>query len=155
MTTAYFAYGANIDVPAMQRRCPTAVCTGAALLHDHRATAMREGWLTIAHEPGWSTPGLLWSLQPSDIDALDIYEDIKKGLYVKQRRVVVCPGDDTPLDVMVYLGGNSGPGILHEEYAGRVATAIREHLCVLGAICERTASLIESLSSAQIVEDGS
>ena len=147
MSTAYFAYGANIDVPAMQRRCPTAVCTGTALLHDHRPTAMREGWLTIEHEAGWSTPGLLWTLQPSDIDALDIYEDIEIGLYVKERRLVTCSADDTPLDVMVYLGSNSGPGTLHEEYAGRVATAIRKHLPELGAICEKTAALIESLSS--------
>ena len=147
MTTAYFAYGANIDVHAMQRRCPTAVCTGTALLHDHRPTAMREGWLTIAHEAGWSTPGLLWTLQPSDIDALDIYEDIEIGLYVKERRLVTCSADDTPLDAMVYLGSNSGPGTLHEEYAGRVATAIRKHLPELGAICEKTAALIESLSS--------
>ena len=147
MTTAYFAYGANIDVHAMQRRCPTAVCTGTALLHDHRPTAMREGWLTITHEAGWSTPGLLWSLQPSDIDALDIYEDIEKGLYVKERRLVVRSADDTPLDVMLYLGSNSGPGTLHEEYAGRVATSIRRHLPELGEICEKTAALIESLSS--------
>ena len=116
---------------------------------------MREGWLTIAHESGWITPGLLWSLQPSDIDALDIYEDIEKGLYVKERRLVTCSADDTPLDAMVYLGSNSGPGTLHEEYAGRVATAIRRNLSVMGAICERTAALIESLSSASIVKDGS
>ena len=155
MTTAYFAYGANIDVSAMQRRCPTAVCTGTALLHDHRPTAMREGWLTIAHEAGWSTPGLLWTLQPSDIDALDIYEDIEIGLYVKERRLVTCSADDTPLDVMVYLGSNSGPGTLHEEYAGRVATSIRRHLPELGAICEKTAALIESLSSGPNVRERS
>ena len=155
MTTAYFAYGANIDVHAMQRRCPTAVCTGTALLHDHRPTAMREGWLTIAHEAGWSTPGLLWTLQPSDIDALDIYEDIEIGLYVKERRLVTCSADDTPLDVMVYLGSNSGPGTLHEEYAGRVATSIRRHLPELGAICEKTAALIESLSSGPNVRERS
>ena len=153
MTTAYFAYGANIDVPAMHRRCPTAICTGAALLHEHRPTAMREGWLTVAHEAGWSTPGLLWTLQASDIDALDTYEDIEKGLYVKERRLVSRSGDEAPLDVMVYLGSNSGPGMLHEEYAGRVATAIRKELSMLGAICERAAALIESLASVPKAED--
>ncbi len=155
MTTAYFAYGANIDVLAMRRRCPTAVCTGTALLHEHRPTSMREGWLTVTHEAGCRTPGLLWTLQSSDIDALDIYEDVEKGLYAKERRLVVCSGDDTPLEVMVYVGSNSGPGILHEEYAGRVATAIRGRLSMMGEICERTADLIESLASAPNVEDGS
>ena len=84
MTVDYFAYGANIDVPAMHRRCPTAICRGTALLHEHRPAAMREGWLTISHEPGSVIPGLHWTLEESDITALDRYEDVHTGLYVKE-----------------------------------------------------------------------
>ena len=149
MRTSYFAYGANIDVPAMRQRCPTAVCTGTAILQDHRPAAMHEGWLTIAHEPGWQTPGLLWTLEPSDLEALDSYEDVEAGLYVKERRTVLRSCDETELDVMVYLGTNSGPGILHEEYAGRVASAIRRELSMLEGLCHRTADLIEALSTAR------
>ena len=148
MRTEYFAYGANIDAPAMRERCPTAVCTGLALLDDHRPRAMHEGWLTVERKTGWTTPGLLWTLETSDVEALDIYEDVEAGLYVKERRSVRRFGDDGSLEVMVYLGRNSGPGVLHEEYAGRVARAIRRELSTMGGIAERTAELIESLSSS-------
>ena len=149
MKVGYFAYGANIDVPAMRRRCPSAVCEGTALLHDHRPTAMREGWLTVSHAPGDVTPGLLWSLEPSDILALDVYEDFEQGLYVKARRSVVRSSDDRTLDVMVYLGSNAGPGVLHREYASRVATAIRRELPSMGTVAEETADLIERLSRSE------
>ena len=144
MKTACFAYGANIDAPAMRQRCPTAVCHGLAILHDHRPCAMQEGWLTIVKEPGWKTPGLLWTLETSDVQALDIYEDVDTGLYVKEARTVRRFDDGASLDVMVYVGCNSGPGELHQEYAGRVARAIRRELPMMGEISERSAELIES-----------
>jgi hypothetical protein len=149
MRTDYFAYGANIDVPAMRRRCPTAICQGTALLHEHKPAAMREGWLTVSTEPGWVTPGLLWSLESADIDALDEYEGVETGLYVKKRRTVLRSSDSNPVEVMVYLGRNSGPGTLHEEYAYRVAAAIRRELSMMKKISDRTAELIESLSKQE------
>ncbi|HAW95770.1 MAG: gamma-glutamylcyclotransferase [Phycisphaerae bacterium] len=147
MRTACFAYGANIDAPAMRQRCPTAVCTGPAILHDHRPCAMQEGWLTIVKQTGWQTPGLLWTLEASDVRALDVYEDVDTGLYVKETRVVRRFGEGTSLEAMVYLGRNSGPGTLHEEYAGRVARAMRRELSMMGETSERSARLIESLAA--------
>ena len=107
---------------------------------------MQEGWLTIVKEPGWKTPGLLWTLETSDVQALDIYEDVDAGLYVKETRTVHRFDDGTSLEVMVYVGRNSGPGGLHQEYAGRVARAIRRELRMMGEISERSAELIESLA---------
>jgi hypothetical protein len=95
------------------------------------------------------TPGLLWSLDSADIDALDEYEGVETGLYVKKRRTVLRSSDSNPVEVMVYLGRNSGPGTLHEEYAYRVAAAIRRELSMMKKISDRTAELIESLSKQE------
>ena len=153
MSIDYFAYGANIDVPAMRRRCPSAVCLGTALLHDHKPASMPEGWLTVSPDTGWVTPGLLWSLEASDIEALDEYEDVATGLYRKERRTVVRSSDGRPLEAMVYLGISGDRGTLHSEYAHRVGAAVRRELSSLGEVSARTADLIEALSRPEHAGD--
>ena len=129
MTITYFAYGANLDVPAMQRRCPGAVPLQTAFLSGHRLVAMREGWLSIMPDRDNGVAGLLWSLEKVHLEALDAYEEVADGLYVHETRQVEAK-DGTTTDALVYIGTNEGPGILNAEYAGRVARAA---LAVLGA----------------------
>ena len=75
MSVTYFAYGANLDLPAMQTRCPGARPLQTALLADHRLVAMREGWLSITPAPGAGVAGLLWQLEAVHLKALDAYEE--------------------------------------------------------------------------------
>jgi hypothetical protein len=42
----YFAYGSNMNVEAMARRCPRSKALGLGRLERHRLPVMREGWLT-------------------------------------------------------------------------------------------------------------
>ena len=42
----YFAYGSNMNVDAMARRCPRSKALGLARLERRRLAVMREGWLT-------------------------------------------------------------------------------------------------------------
>ena len=67
----YFAYGSNMDVNAMGRRCPRSKALGLARLERHRLAVMREGWLTAARNPSSAVHGVLWDLALSDIAALD------------------------------------------------------------------------------------
>ncbi len=46
----YFAYGANMDVEDMARRCPRSRPLGVARLMRHRLAIMREGWLTATRD---------------------------------------------------------------------------------------------------------
>ena len=52
----YFAYGANMDVAAMARRCPRSKPLGLARLMRHRLAVMREGWLTASRDPRAERP---------------------------------------------------------------------------------------------------
>ena len=79
----YFAYGSNMDVAAMARRCPRSKALGLARLERHRLAVMREGWLTAVRDPSSAVHGVLWDLALSDIAALDRYEGLSQGLYVK------------------------------------------------------------------------
>ena len=86
----YFAYGSNMDVDAMARRCPRSKALGLARLERHRLAVMREGWLTAVRDPASAVHGVLWELALSDIAALDRYEGLSQGLYVKLTQPVIA-----------------------------------------------------------------
>ena len=84
----YFAYGANMSVEAMRERCPGGRPLGVAQLMRHRLAVMREGWLTAVRDSNGCVHGVLWELALSDIGALDRYEGVGEGSYVKRTQPV-------------------------------------------------------------------
>jgi hypothetical protein len=119
----YFAYGSNMDVNAMGRRCPRSKALGLARLERHRLAVMREGWLTAVRNPSSAVHGVLWDLALSDIPALDRHESLSKGLYVKLTQSVIA--ERGPKRAIVYIGANSGPGVPRPTYIAEVLAAAR------------------------------
>jgi hypothetical protein len=119
----YFAYGSNMDVTAMGRRCPRSKALGLARLERHRLAVMREGWLTAIRNPSSAVHGVLWDLALSDIPALDRHESLSQGLYVKLTQAVIA--ERGPKRAIVYFGANSGPGVLRPAYIAEVLAAAR------------------------------
>lgn len=71
------AYGSNLNLEQMHKRCPSAKIYGKGILEDYRLLFKgRKGnaYLTIEPYVGCFVPVLLWSLEPSDEEALDHYE---------------------------------------------------------------------------------
>ena len=90
----YLAYGSNLNLEQMKRRCPTAEVVGTAELKDwwlwfrggeHNAVA------TIEHKKGFNVPVLIWRLQLQDEMALDRYEGFP-FLYHKETLWVTVNG---------------------------------------------------------------
>jgi hypothetical protein len=119
----YFAYGANMDASAMGRRCPRSKPLGLARLARHRLAVMREGWLTVVRDPRAAVHGVLWDLALADVAALDRYEGLAGGLYVKLTQPVVT--DRGPRQAIIYFGGNAGPGAARPDYIADVIAAAR------------------------------
>jgi gamma-glutamylcyclotransferase (GGCT)/AIG2-like uncharacterized protein YtfP len=119
----YFAYGSNMDAGAMARRCPRSKALGLARLERHRLALMREGWLTAVRAPTSAVHGVLWDLALSDIPALDRYEGVAQGLYVKLTQAVIA--ERGPKQAIVYFGVNSGPGVPRAAYIAEVLAAAR------------------------------
>lgn len=99
----YAAYGSNLHLEQMARRCPTAqlaaagVITGQELLfrgRRHSAVA------TIEPLDGGEVPVLLWRLQPQDVQALDHYEGFPH-FYRKEKVEVHL--DEGKRSVMAYI----------------------------------------------------
>jgi hypothetical protein len=118
-----FAYGANMDVAAMALRCPRSKPLGPARLMRHRLVAMREGWLNVARDAHSTVHGVLWDIALADVAALDRYEGVREGLYVKSLQAVVT--EAVAKRALVYFGANAGPGILRADYLEAVIAAAR------------------------------
>lgn len=98
----YFAYGANMDVSAMGARAPGAKPLGLARLVRHRFVITEHGYASIARDPRATVHGLLWELSLADIRALDRFEEIDRGLYVKIEQPVITANG--PRRALVYAG---------------------------------------------------
>jgi hypothetical protein len=119
----YFAYGANMDVGAMARRCPRSKALGPGRLVRHCLAVMREGWLTVARDPRSAVHGVLWDLTLAEVAALDRYEGMAQGLYVKLTQPIVA--ERGARQAIVYVGANAGPGAARPDYIAAVIAAAR------------------------------
>jgi len=128
----YFAYGSNMDRSAMAMRCPRASALGPARLMRHRLDLTREGWLTVIRDPQKAVHGILWDLSLSDMPALDRYEGVAAGLYIKAIQPIIAAG--RARRALVYIGAHSGPGIAPTEYIEGVIAAARQSGLPVAAI---------------------
>lgn len=117
----YFAYGANMDAAAMAMRCPLSRLVGRARLHRHRFIVMKEGYASVVRDPRATVWGVVWDLSLSDIPALDRYEGVAGGLYVKAHQPVVT--EKGIKRALIYLGCSSAAGVPKPGYMEAVLAA--------------------------------
>ncbi len=120
----YFAYGANMDRAAMARRCPQSRPLGAARLPRHRFMVTADGFASVIRDPRRTVHGVLWDLALSDLPALDRYEEVHRGLYVKITQPVIGP--EGPRRALVYLARSGEPGAPRPGYLEGVLQAAAE-----------------------------
>ncbi|MFZ0832609.1 MAG: poly-gamma-glutamate hydrolase family protein [Mycobacterium sp.] len=79
---AYFAYGSNLCVAQMARRCPDATNPRPATLADHDWLINERGVATVEPFAGTQVHGVVWELSDRDLATLDSAE----GVPVRYRR---------------------------------------------------------------------
>lgn len=103
----YFAYGSNMDPVQMRERAPGARAVGAARLGGWRLTFTRDSpaWGGgVGHiEPADADEvwGVLWDATEADMMALDEYEGVAGGAYVRDTVTVTHDGEE--IEAIVYL----------------------------------------------------
>ena len=102
----YFAYGSNMDLVQMKKRCLDSKLIGAARLEHHRLDFTRYsslwgcGVADVIKDPQQEVWGLLFSISEIDLTALDNYEGYPT-CYTRKNVNVLCDGEIFK-DVIVY-----------------------------------------------------
>jgi hypothetical protein len=90
-----WAYGSNLHVGQMARRCPAAILVGRLRRKDWRLVF--RGVADVIPEPGAVCYGGLWDITEECERALDIYEGVGSGLYDKIWAPIRLDGVETEM----------------------------------------------------------
>ena len=129
--TLYFAYGSNLSVRQMRRRCPGSEVVGRARLPDYRlgftryATKRKGGVADIVPEPGAEVWGALYTVDEAGMDSLDEFEGVPRAY----RRIDVRVFDDAEveLEAIAYFANKTGEFAPGRAYLGLIITGCRDH----------------------------
>lgn len=120
----YFAYGSNLCVHQMARRCPDAADPRPATLADHDWLINERGVATVEPFDGAVVHGVLWRLSDRDLDVLDSAE----GVPVRYRRdELVVHSAAGPGPAWVYIDPRVEPGPPRPGYLERIIDGARHH----------------------------
>jgi hypothetical protein len=122
--TLHFAYGSNMSRGQMGARCPGARALGTATLPHWRFIIGVEGHGSIAPRPGAVVHGVLWRVGPRELAAINAYESIDSGLYL--RRIVAVRYQTSLLPALVYILRRPGHGTPRPGYVHLVIEAARD-----------------------------
>jgi len=108
----------------MAARCPGARALGPASLEGWRFLIIREGYASVTPAPGLAVHGVLWRLSPRDLAALNAYENLAAGLYV--RRLLPVSVGARRTSALVYVAPRRSEGRPRPGYQELVVAAARE-----------------------------
>lgn len=121
---SYFAYGSNLSVQQMARRCPDAVDPRPATLSDHDWLINERGVATLEPFVGSQVHGVVWQISDHDLATLDSAE----GVPVRYRRDrVTVQTEDGPTQAWVYIDRRVEPGEPRPGYLDRIIDGAQHH----------------------------
>ena len=122
----YLAYGSNLNLNQMIRRCPTAKKVGSSIIINYRLMfkgSASGNYLTIEKSGGHMVPVGVFAITPEDEEKLDRYEGYP-SFYYKQSFNVRLKKDDgsiTEIEAFAYvMHEERALGAPSEEYIERV-----------------------------------
>jgi hypothetical protein len=122
--TLHFAYGSNMSRAQIGARCPGARPLGTATLKHWRFVIGPEGHGSIVPTPGGVVHGVLWRVDTRDIAAINSYEGLDSGLYL--RRIMPVRHGANLFPALVYILRRHGRGRPRPAYISLVVEAARD-----------------------------
>lgn len=109
MKRYYAAYGSNLNIPQMLRRCPSSRIIGTSEIPDYRLMykgSKSGAYLTIEKAEGCSVPVGVWEVDDEDELALDHYEGYPSFYYKAELKLPItgiCSGKVRTRRLFVYI----------------------------------------------------
>jgi hypothetical protein len=122
--TLHFAYGSNMSRRLMRARCPHAQALGTATLAGWRFVITPDGVGSIVPCAGAIVLGVLWRVTPRDLAAINAYESLDSGLYLRRWLSVRRGGGRAA--ALVYIARRKGEGTPRPGYIDVVVSAGRD-----------------------------
>ncbi len=107
--TFYLAYGSNLNLEQMAKRCPTAKPVGPTSLKDYELLFRGgHGGAVATVEPikGKAVPCLLWEITPADEAALDHYEGFP---FLYRKETLKIKLGEKNVKAMIYIMNDGRP----------------------------------------------
>jgi gamma-glutamylcyclotransferase (GGCT)/AIG2-like uncharacterized protein YtfP len=148
----YFAYGSNLNVEGMARRCPDAEPVGIGCL-DNWALTFR-GVADIERRAGASVAGALWEISNRDLERLDRYEGYP-SLYGRELVPIRTPWGYAK--AIAYVMRDDYLGLPSPSYYGSIETGYQSWnlpLIDLQAARDRVRARLRDLGYTQFDPDG-
>ena len=147
MKKLYVAYGSNLNVEQMSRRCPDATVAGTGVIKNYQLEFW--GWpghgvATVTPKNGCDVPVALWEISAADEKNLDSYEGFPH-LYRKEDIEVILDTGEV-VTAMVYLmnkkyhGETVKPAAPSDRYLSTILQGYKHfkfNRDVLGKACQR------------------
>ncbi len=128
MSKLYIAYGSNLHIEQMARRCPTASVYGRGVLKDYRLVyrgSKTGSYASIEPCKGSSVPIVVWEIEPKDEEKLDRYEGYPTFYY---KDIVEVKTGRGIIEGMVYIiSPKALPGRPSQYYIDVVRTGYIEN----------------------------
>lgn len=131
----YFAYGMNMDLDAVRRRCSTPEMLGIARLDGFRFVINSRGVATVARDQAGCVHGVLWELCDDDLAALDEFEGVAAGHYRREAADVLRPTGEGEWSI-IYVASDAVPGPPRPGYLEAVIAAATTHGFPSGYLAE-------------------
>jgi len=90
--TTYFAYGSNLCIRQMNKRCPNNLKMGIGRLQGHRWIITNRGYANIVKSFDDEVWGVIYVISMQDEKKLDAYEGVETKCYKKENLEILIDG---------------------------------------------------------------
>ena len=127
----YFAYGSNLKLSQLLRRCPGSTVAGRARLPGYRlaftrySTKRKGGVADIVAEPEAEVWGVLYDVDDEGMASLDAFEGVPRAY--RRETVTVTDDEGVEREAQTYIAHRTGEFAPGREYLDLIVTGAREH----------------------------
>lgn len=132
-TILSFTYGSNMASAYLREYCPGAKPVMRAQMPNvwiefrRYSSDLKGGISTIMPAPGEMLHGVLFTIPRAEVEALDLLEDVDKGLYVRETHLVLGADGGWHAGDLYRIVKPEGPFAPSEKYLAYMAAGAAEH----------------------------
>ena len=126
----YLAFGSNLSIKRMQKRCPSARVLNRYIVNNHKLTygdgnGGRKGVATLLETEHCTVAAVLYEITGKDLLKLDRCEGVAVLKYARKSIILQHEHDDEHVNAFTYLLLNPGKPVLPDyEYWSKIETGL-------------------------------